>query len=124
MADPTLQGLDNTLRVTRTEMSGLEARIETLEERASIYITNAELQTSLSDINDNISDINTTINTIETQLQRVVLPTDTRYYLQESEISDFRNNFRQLRALMAELERSRAAFIRLASRYNLTNSQT
>ena len=80
------------------------------------------MQTSLEDVNSSITDMNVIVNNLETKLQKISLPGNTRYYLDQSEITDFRNHFRQLRSMMSELEKSRQAFIRLSARYNLTNS--
>jgi prefoldin subunit 5 len=98
------------------------SRITDLENNAGIYITQSSLQSSMSELEQSIKNMNDTILGIENKLQKINLPEGTRFYLEESEVSDFRNHFRQLRSMMSELDKSRQAFIRLASRYNLTNS--
>lgn len=118
----TEQNLYNSIESMKRVINGLSERVTDLEHVSGIYVTASTLQTNLKDINDNITNINKSISTIENKLQKITLPEDTRYYLQESEITDFRNHFRQLRSMMSDLEKSRQAFIRLASRYNMTNS--
>ena len=118
----TIDSVYNTVQAQQGIINGLSTRIATLENAAGIYISQSSLQSSISELQSNIDDINTTLVTIETQLQKITLPSDTRYYLEESEITDFRNHFRQLRTMMGELDKSRQAFIRLAARYNMTNS--
>jgi len=118
----TEQTLYNSIESMKRVINGLSERVTSLEQIAGIYVTGSTLQTSLKDITDSITDMNKSISTIEDKLQRITLPSETRYYLQESEITDFRTHFRQLRAMMSELDKSRQAFIRLASRYNMTNS--
>jgi predicted nucleic acid-binding Zn-ribbon protein len=106
----------------KRSINGIEQRTTDLEQISGIYITESSLQTSLADIQNTVNNMNTALTKLEYKLQKITLPDATRYYLEESEITDFRNHFRQLRSMMSELEKSRQAFIRLASRYNLTNS--
>lgn len=118
----TTESLFNSIQSMLKTLDGYEQRISNLEKTSGIYISQSSLQSSVSEIQSSIDGINTNVTAIEAQLQKVTLPSDTRYYLEESEITDFRNHFRQLRSMMGELERSRQAFIRLAARYNMTNS--
>lgn len=118
----TLESLYNSIQTIKKSVNGIESRTADLEQISGIYITQAGLQSSLSTMQKSIDDMSTTIRDLECKLQKITLPDGTRYYLEESEITDFRNHFRQLRSMMSELDKSRQAFIRLASRYNLTNS--
>jgi prefoldin subunit 5 len=118
----TNESLYNSIESLKRTVNGLSERIVDLEEIQGIYVSQSVLQTSLEDMKTSISSLNTSMKEIECKLQKITLPEGTRYYLAESEISDFRSHFRQLRSMMAELEKSRQAFIRLAARYNLTSS--
>lgn len=122
MANVTLEGLYNQIESLKKVMAGVSDRTSALETISGIYITQASLQTSMRDMNDKLNSMNSSINDIEVKLQKISLPDNTRYYLEESEIVDFRTNFKQLRVMMTELEKSRQAMIRLMSRYNLSNS--
>lgn len=121
---PTIQSLDNDIKATQKQVNTLQDSLIKVIDKLTIYVTKAELASSISEIDQRISDFNTALTEVETKLQNILLPTDTRFFLQESEVTDFRNNFKILRAMMAELENTRKAFIKLASRYNLTNSPT
>lgn len=117
------EALNNQIISLRTRVSTLENRMLDLEDKQTIFVTKSDLFAEVKNINNTVNDINEALATIENKLAKVFLPADTRFFLQESEITDFRNNFRQLRALSADLERSRQAFIKLSARFNLTNSQ-
>jgi predicted nucleic acid-binding Zn-ribbon protein len=106
----------------KTQLTGLENRIQDMEDQLSVYVTSSDLQSYLNDINSTMNDYNDALSDLENRLAKVVLPTDTRYFLTESEITDFRDNFRKLRIMMSEVEKSRQSMIRLLSRYNLTAS--
>ncbi|HLD91313.1 MAG TPA: hypothetical protein VI911_09910 [Patescibacteria group bacterium] len=118
----TSESLYNSIEQLKRTINGLATRISDLETTTGIYVTQSTMQTSLEDVNSSITDMNVIVNNLETKLQKISLPGNTRYYLDQSEITDFRNHFRQLRSMMSELEKSRQAFIRLSARYNLTNS--
>ena len=120
--EATTLTLYNSLETVKKNLNGISQRVSDLEKMSGVYITQSSLQTSVEDINQSISDMNITIGSLENKLQKITLPEGTRFYLEESEVTDFRNHFRQLRSMMSELEKSRQAFIRLAARYNLTSS--
>lgn len=118
----TNESLYNSIEALKKTVNGLSERVVDLEEIQGIYVSQSSLQTSLEDMKASIASLNSAMKAVECKLQKISLPEGTRYYLEESEVTDFRNHFRQLRSMMSELEKSRQAFIRLASRYNLTNS--
>lgn len=122
MAEPTISSLNNAILNLRTQLLGIEARVEVIETESDLYITYADLRSANLDLVETMTTFSDAMSVVETKLQKIVLEDDTRLYLQESEITDFRNHFRQLRAFMSDMERTRQAFIRLAARYNLTNS--
>lgn len=118
----TIESLSNSIQGIKKNLNGVESRVSDIEKKSNTYITQASLQSSIGEVNANVSSLNDTLSNLEVKLQKVSLPDSTRYYLEESEIADFRNHFRQLRTMMSELEKTRQSFIRLASRFNLTNS--
>lgn len=118
----TLQSLENQVMSLGRAMAGLDSRISTIEKGQAIFVSKADLQVVADSLQNNIDALGRQVAAVETKLTMISLPDDTRYYLKDSEVTDFRNNFRQLRAMMIELEKTRQAFIKLASRYNLTNS--
>ena len=117
------EALQNQINSLRARVSDSENIIKDIEDKQSIFVTKSDLFAEIRSIENLVNDINEALATIENKLAKVFLPADTRFFLEESEITDFRNNFRQLRALTADLEKSRQSFIKLASRFNLTNSQ-
>lgn len=119
----TLDSLSNgQLKITK-DIETLYNKIASLEEGHQIFVSKAELADQLNQITLVMNDYNKVLSDVETKLSKIILPDNTRFYLESSEITQFRDNFRKLRLLMSELDKSREAFIRLASRYNLTNSK-
>lgn len=142
MSTPTITSLDQSVKTLQTTvrsiqdqinqlsfshnvnptLKSLQTQIDDINEKLDIRVTTAELQTAIGEYAQIINDFNSALADVEEKVKNILLPTDTRFYLEESEISDFRSNFRMLRALMTDLEKSRQAFIKLSARYNLTNS--
>jgi len=120
----TNEQLEHMMVSMGSRLTAAENEIQGVLRNMQIVINRATLRTVLDQVEDKFKLMNESLRVIEAKLAKVLLPDDTRYYLQESEISNFRRNFRQLRMMMATFDRTRKALVELAARYNLTNSQT
>jgi len=85
-----LRGMQEELRILR---SSLEAKSYTTELRR----TEALLRQLIGDNSSLITDM-------EERLAKVILPEETRYYLDQGEVSQFQSNFNKLRAMMASFQ--------------------
>ncbi len=119
---PTIDSIHNTQLSMKKEIEYLKNKLNSLENNLSLYVSNSEMEERLNQITTIMNDYNNVLGSIEEKLGKIILPEDTRYYLETSEITNFRDNFRKLRLMMSDLEKSRTSMIRLMSRYNLTNS--
>ena len=124
MSSITLESLYNSVELVKRNNVALNDRLTAVEEISGVYVSKSDLQTEMNNFEAQITEVTAALQVIETKLQKITLPESTRYYLEESEITAFRENFRQLRSMMAEVEKSRQALIRLAARFNFTNSRT
>jgi hypothetical protein len=105
--------------------STLENKIKNIEKDIKTMKTQiASLQTlfgsspSTSDMNLSENVLRGLINTnrelitdIEERLTKVILPDETRYYLEESEVESFRANFQKLVAMMTDVEQTYDAIV-------------
>jgi predicted nucleic acid-binding Zn-ribbon protein len=123
MSSITLESLYNSVELVKRNNVALNDRLTAVEEISGVYVSKSDLQTEMNNFEAQITEVTAALQVIETKLQKITLPESTRYYLEESEITAFRENFRQLRSMMAEVEKSRQALIRLAARFNFTNSR-
>ena len=122
MSEPTITALANAIIGIQNRLDGIEGRLTSLENGVNVYVTASDLETRAVSIENDVADAQSAISQIDEKMVRISLPPDTRYYLEESEITDFRSNFRKLRTFMSDVERSRQSMVRLLARYNLTNS--
>jgi len=51
-----------------------------------------------------IKDNNTIIKDLEQKLAMIYLPSETRFYLEDNEVADFKSNFSRLNAMMAKFD--------------------
>jgi DNA repair exonuclease SbcCD ATPase subunit len=89
------------LRVT---VAALQASIVELTQNTNSRVMLSDLSRSETNLNNKIKDLSEMIVKIEEKLAKISLPDDTRYYLGESEIADFRANFNKLLAMLTSFE--------------------
>lgn len=100
----TNEQLTLELRKLRTQFDAIVQQFSELQQNVNSRPQLSDLARSEANLKASIDGNAENINRLERQLGMVVLPEDTRYYLQQSEISDFRSNFSKLLAMMAQFE--------------------
>lgn len=104
MADKTNSQLDTELQQLKGIVQGLSTRVSTLEQDLNARPQRSDLVRSEMALDAKIKSNSELIGQLEQKLEQINLPTDTRYYLSTSEVSDFRSNFNKLLAMMASFE--------------------
>ena len=97
--------LNNRMTKLETAVKAQSARITLLENELGKYATQGQLKTSEGNTKNIINENSSLINSLEQKLLTIAIPQDTRYYLSNTEIEDFRNNYRRLIAMMTDAER-------------------
>jgi hypothetical protein len=95
----------NRMIKLETAMKAQSARITLLENELGKYATQGHLKTSEANTKNIINQNSILINDLEQKLLTVSIPDDTKYYLSNTEIEDFRNTYRKLIAMMTDSER-------------------
>ena len=88
----------------RTTVNGISAQLSELKQNINSRPMLSDLSRSEANLSDQIKANSELITKIEQQLATVIVPEDTRYYLEESEVGDFRSNFNKLLAMMASFD--------------------
>lgn len=93
------------------KLKSLETSIKTLSSMDSMMMKFINERIKLSDLVRSeesmkilINDSNIIIRRLEEQLAMISTPEQTRFYLEKSEVENFRSNFNQLLAMMAQFE--------------------
>jgi hypothetical protein len=89
------------LKNLETQLKGTQEQIKILRADIESKVYTSELRRTEAILRNLISDCNSLITNLEDKLAKVILPAETRYYLDQGEVSQFQSNFNQLRAMMA-----------------------
>lgn len=105
MTAKTNQQLTEEMKIVRNQIEALQVTVNQLTQDVNARPKLSDLARSEEELSAQIRNNSTLINQLERQLATVVVPGDTRYYLTQQEVSDFRSNFAKLLATMADFER-------------------
>lgn len=98
------QDISNRFISVENSIKDLSKRIKLLELAIGANVGQSQLKLSDSALQLKIDNNSSLMRKLEDKLSKITLPEDTRYYLEESEVQDFRANFQKLSALMVDVE--------------------
>lgn len=101
----TTQQLEAKIMTLETKVKGLQSQINTLNTKLLARSTTSDLRRTETIIKELIRDNAKLIGDLEEKLAKIILPENTRYYLEQGEVSQFQSNFNQLRAMMASFKK-------------------
>jgi len=104
MAQTTYDAVIERCNALERQVNGLALLITDIKNQTNSKVGLADMSNSEITLKALISDQGQLINNIEEKLATVIIPDETRYYLEESEVSDFRSNFNKLMAMMASFQ--------------------
>ncbi len=104
MSAKTNEQLTLELQQLRTTVTGLQVSVAELTQNTNSRVMMSDLVRSETNLDNKIKDLAELISKIEQKLAKISLPDDTRYYLEESEVADFRSNFNKLLAMLTSFE--------------------
>lgn len=96
--------LTNQLEIIKKDIASLQTQVKNLEKLYGAAITTSELGLTEKTLKTLINNNGELINELQQKLALVILPNDTRFFLEKSEVEDFRSNFQKLTAMMADVE--------------------
>ena len=100
----TNEQLETELKNLSTAVNGIAGQLNELKQNINSRPMRSDLARSESNQDEKIKANSELITKLEQQLAMVILPDDTKYFLEESEIGDFRSNFNKLLAMMSSFE--------------------
>lgn len=104
MADKTNAQLTVEVQQLRNDVNTLRSQIYELTQNTNSRVKLSDLARSEATLDSKIKDAAELIVTLEEKLGKISLPNDTRYYLEESEVANFRSNFNKLLAMLTSFE--------------------
>ena len=100
----TNEQLELELKQLTVLVNGIANQLAELKQNVNSRPMRSDLARSESNLDAKIKSNSELITTIEQKLATIILPEDTKYYLEESEVGDFRSNFNKLLAMMSSFE--------------------
>lgn len=104
MALTTTQ-METKLAALEKYISGLQQQINDLETNLGARALSTDLRRTETLLRNIVRDNSRLITTMENRLSKVILPEETRYYLDQGEVEQFQSNFNKLRAMMSKFEK-------------------
>jgi len=98
------QELTNRMSKMQSDLDALTYQVSSLLYLAKRLVNDQQFYTSEKQLRDSISKVSQSVTKVENKLTTISLPGDTRYYLEKSEIDDFRTNFQKLIAMISDVE--------------------
>ncbi len=95
--------LENTLKNMQLDIKTVQAQVQNLQNLFGNSVSLSQLKLSENRMRQLIADNSGLITNLEEKLSLVSLPDETKYFLKESEIEDFRSNFQKLAAMIADV---------------------
>jgi len=93
------------LNILEKNISDISNLLSIMQDDINSRIHLSELSASAVELKSLISDNSNLIVNLQTRLAKVLLPDETRYYLEEGDVTSFKTNVSQLKAMMARFER-------------------
>jgi len=104
MSAKTNEQLNIELQLLKTQVAALQSVIAELKQDVNSRVRLSDLSRAIQDTNSRIKDASTIISNMEQKLAKISLPNNSRYYLESTEVSDFRSNFNKLLAMMSSFD--------------------
>lgn len=101
----TTEQLETKLVALERYIAGLQEQMNKLETNLNARALTSDLRRTETLLRNLIRDNARLINTIEQRLSKIILPEETRYYLDQGEVEQFQSNFNKLRAMMTSFDK-------------------
>lgn len=117
----TPEQMEVKLRKYETQLKAFKVVLERLQSQLENKSDSSDVGRIKSSIENLIQDNSSLINDNKEKLSKVILPSETRFYLEGSEIQDFQANFNKLKAMMIQFEKLYKNLVSYASNLNLSS---
>lgn len=97
--------LEAKLNKVEKNISNIQLALSRMQDDIDSRLHLSELQRSSAELQALIKDNAKLIVDLQKRLDKVLLPEETRYFLEEGEVEAFKSNFSQLKAMMSRFER-------------------
>jgi hypothetical protein len=104
-----ITNLNNKIIANTNSIDKINATIDILARKSDLGNESARLHGELTLMSE-------TITLLETKLQKVYLPNSTKYFLDETELSNLRNKIRQMNAILVRMQNLEKTIVQTLTR--------
>jgi hypothetical protein len=101
----TTEQIETKFESLNTKVRALTTQLDVLNNDLINKVNTTDMLRSLEEIKDLIRTQATTIGEIEERLSKIILPEETRYYLEEGEVDSYQANINTLKAMMVKFDK-------------------
>ena len=114
----TPEQIEIKIRQLETKIKAFQVTLERLQADINNKISSSDLSRTNNELRGLIQDNSKLINNNVEKLSKVILPEETRFYLEGSEVQDFQSNFNKLKAMMVNFEKLYKNLVSYATNLN------
>lgn len=104
MATMTLDQMENAINSLTKIVDNLQTDLIRLQTDVNSRARTSDLSTSEAALQATLDSQGLTITELERKLAYISLPEETKFYLEEGEVGDFKANFAKLKAMIAKFD--------------------
>ena len=93
------------LNILERSVANIQNTLSQMQDDIDARLHLSELNTTAQELQSLIRDNAELIVENQTRLSKVLLPDETRYYLEEGDVEAFKSNFGKMKAMLARFER-------------------
>lgn len=99
-----LNTVNNKLEQIEKSLAGIMSILSQMQEDINSRVKLSDVSSIQQEIEAKVRTNAQDISSLQLKLAKVLLPEETRFYLDEGEVSDYQSNFAKLRAMMAKFD--------------------
>lgn len=94
----------NKITILNNEIKAIKEDVRTINGTLDIVPRKSDLETEAIRLRSDLANMSSVVNTLSDKLNKISLPDQTRYYMDEDELRNLRNKIRQMNALITTLQ--------------------
>jgi hypothetical protein len=101
----TTEQIESKFNILDIKIKGLTIQLERMNNDLSNKTNLTDLSRSINELKELIRTNAVVVQKIEEKLSKVILPEQTRFFLNEGEVENFQSNFNTLKAMMTKFDK-------------------
>jgi len=101
----TTDQLENKILNLEKKIQGIITTMDRFLAELTTKVSSADLSRTDAQVRELITDLSKVVQTLDSKLAKVILPEESRYYLEGAEVEEFQSNFLKLKSMMIQFDK-------------------